>query len=56
MSVVERYVWRNEAKPLSGMNLDEMANPPTKRRANNDVRVENDPSNETPASHPDASV
>jgi hypothetical protein len=41
LSVVERYVWRNEAKSLSGINLDEVANPPAKHRANKDVRVQN---------------
>jgi hypothetical protein len=42
LSIVERYVWRNEAESLSGINLDELANPPAKHGANQDVRVQND--------------
>jgi hypothetical protein len=34
LGIVERYVWRNETKSLSRINLDELANSPAKHRAN----------------------
>jgi hypothetical protein len=56
LSLVEGYFWCHEAKSLSGVNLNELAHPPSQHSSDEDIRVKNDHLNASPPSRAAASA